>query len=632
MEPNGVKLVNLYPDPNWVGPGRLNYTSALAGSQNWREELIRIDHNFSDRLKVFGRFSNDSANIYSPYGGSFANSVSSKIPGISATNSTRPGTNAVFRATMIPSTSLINEAGVSFTSRIITQQVASSLGTRTGLGIDIPEIFPGNDQDLIPQIGLGSNYAGINIPRENRKNLYSFDVYDNVTKTAGRHVFKAGFLYSFCHNRAQDTSNTNGNFTFNTSLSKDPVANLLLGLPFTYAEDEALIVSRIRFGILEGFVQDDFRAASRLNLNFGVRWSNFFNPYDTRNVLTNFLPWLYDLAKAPLMNRSTGRPTPGTGDPLNGIIVAGRNSPWGRRVTQNDTNLWGPRFGFAYDLFGNKKTALRGGAGMYYTRPLVGTFLNSAWSNPPFSRSVTYNNPLLANPTGGSEAPVGVSALTTLGAPLTASTVYQWSMGVQQELFQRALLSVNYVGSRGLRLMNNVNINTPPAGSVVSGVNVNGVRPYPGFGNINQREMSGSSVYHSLQATLNRRMARSLTFGLAYTWSRSIDVASGDRGDSPPDVYNIRLRERGPSDFDRTHILTTNFIYNLPKPVKGKTSVAALALNGWQLSGIVRMFTGKPFDVVLSQDVARTGVVQGQRPDIIADTKGPRTTEEWFNR
>ena len=379
-------------------------------------------------------------------------------------------------------------------------------------------------------------------------------------------------------------------------------------------------------------MQDDFRVTSRLNLNIGVRWSNFFNPYDTQNVLANFLPWLYDVAKAPVMNRSTGRPTPGTGDPLNGIIVAGRNSPWGRRVTQNDTNLWGPRFGFAYDLFGNRKTALRGGAGVYYTRPMLGTFINSAWSNPPFSRDITYNNPLLGNPNGGSEAPVGVTALTTLGTPLVASTVYQWSMGVQQEILRQALLSVNYVGSRGLRLMNNVNINTPPAGSVVTGVNVNGVRPYPGYGNIAERRMSGSSVYHSLQATLNRRMARSLTFGLAYTWSRSIDVSSGERGASPPDVYNIRLRERGPSDFDRTHILTSNFIYSLPKPVKGKTSVAALALNGWQLSGIVRMFSGKPFDVALSQDVARTGVVQGQRPDIVAPTKGPRTAEEWFNR
>ena len=484
---------------------------------------------------------------------------------------------------------------------------------------------------MIPQIGLGSNYAGLNIPRETLKKLLSFDVYDNVTRIAGRHVFKAGFLYSYGGNQEQDAANTNGNFTFNTNLSKDPVANLLLGLPFTYTEDEAVIVSRIRFGILEGFVQDDFRATARLNLNFGVRWSNFFSPYDTENVLTNFLPGLYDPAKAPVINRANGRPTPGTGDPLNGIIVAGRNSPWGRRVTQNDTNLWGPRFGFAYDLFGNRKTALRGGAGVYYTRPLLGPFINSAWSNPPFSQSITYNNPLLANPTGGSEAPIGVTALNTLGSPLPASTVYQWSMGIQQELFRRTLLSVNYVGSRGLRLMNNVNINTPPAGSVVTGVNVNAVRPYPGYGNIAERRMSGSSAYHSLQATLNRRMARSLTFGLAYTWSRSIDVGSDDRS-LPPDPYNIRLRERGPSDFDRTHILTSNFIYSLPKPVKGKTSVAALALNGWQLSGIVRMFSGKPFDVTLSQDVARTGVVQNQRPDIIAPTKGPRTAEEWFNR
>ncbi len=126
---------------------------------------------------------------------------------------------------------------------------------------------------------------------------------------------------------------------------------------------------------------------------------------------------------------------------------------------------------------------------------------------------------------------------------------------------------------------------------------------------------------------MNRRISRGLTGGIAYTWSKAIDDGSSDRDatDIPPDSRNARA-ERGPSNYDRTHIFTGNFIYRLPAPFRSPI------VRGWQLSGIVRMWTGQPFDVTMSADVAQIGAVQNQRPDVIADSKGPKTVEQWFNR
>jgi hypothetical protein len=629
---NAVKLLALFPDPNFRGPGAINYTSAVASQQRWREEMARIDHNFSQSWKLYGRYAQDSALIRNPYGGSALTSIGTRFPGISTTRATRPGKNMVVNMTNIFSQTLLNELNFTYSGREITQNPVAGTADRTRLGIQIPEIFPENDGNVIPTINLGSGYAALNVSRVWLKQLYNIEFTDNLTKTFGRHVFKTGGVYSFGGNRENPTGPlTNGSFSFTTGFSRHPVANMLLGLPFTYTEAERFVVSNARFGMAEAYVQDDLRATSRLTLNLGIRYSNYFNPYDRDNVLSNFLPSAYDPARAMRIDRVSGRPLAG-GDPLNGVIVAGRNSPNGKRVTNSNLHLFGPRVGFAYNLSGKGRTALRGGYGLYYTRPLIGTFINNAFDNPPFSRSVTIQTPQFDHPGEGQEAAAQVVNLTALQNPMKAPRIHQFSFGVQQELVKQAVLSVNYVASRGRSLMRPFNINSPPAGEALAqGVHVNFVRPYAGFGNITQRQNTASSKYDSLQVSLNRRLAQKMTVGVAYTFSKSIDDASSDRGgsDVPPNSLNPRA-EWGPSDFDRTHILTTNFLYYLPRVTHHRA--AGAALNGWQLSGILRFWTGRPFDVVMSQDVAGIGATQNQRPDAVGDTRGPRTVEEWFNR
>lgn len=631
MDPNALKLISLFPSPNTLLAGNLNYTSAFPTKQTWREELIRIDQIFSDKLKFFGRYAQDSATYLNPYGGSTATSIDSNLPGISTTLAQRPGKNLVLNLTSIPSPSLLNETSVTYASRMITRDPVMDFTDRSKLGLTTPELFPENIGNLIPVITLNSSYATLVVSRAYLKKLFNFEFSNNLTWTKGKHIFKFGGYYTYGGNRENSSAATNGNFNYNTGFTGNPVANFLLGLPSQYSEAEHMVVAHTRFAGVEAFAQDDFKVSQNFTLNFGVRYAAYFNPWDVDKVATNFMPSAWDPAKAPQVSPSTGRITIGTGDLLNGVIIAGQNSPFGDRVTKDNTNLWGPRIGFAWVPFGARTWVVRAGYGIYYSRPLIGTYINSSFDNLPNSTSVTILSPTMANPGGGSEG-LASPNLTALDLNMKAAAINQWSLNLQHELRRDTILSVSYVGSAGAHLLRPLNINTPlPDPTIVtSSASLNSKRPYLGWGNITQRQSSASSNYHSLQAKFDQRWKDTLDLGVAYTWSKSIDNSSSERlgTDVPPNSYDADM-ERGPSDFDRTHIFTTNFIWYMPKFVRG--GFAGGILNGWQFSGIGRWWSGNPFDVTMSVDVAGIGPVQNQRPNVIADTKGPGTSEEYFN-
>ena len=624
---NSRKLMDLYPLPNFRGPGSINYTSAAASRQNWREETARIDHTFTDALKIYGRYTQDAMDLTNPYGGTALGSVTTRFPGIALTTGDRPGKNFVLSGFHNIRPSLFQQFQFTFARRFYDLRARAEVANRTRLGITLPELFPANDGDVIPGISLGSNYAAISPFHVSHKELINMEFSDNFSKIYHAHSIKFGGIYSYGANLEQPGNvNTSGTFGFATNFAKNPVANFLLGYPNSYTEVERPVISDARFAMFEAFVQDDWRIRRNLSLNFGLRWSNYYNPYDLHNVMSNFLPWLYDRSKAPQLVRNNGTIVPGTGDRLNGIIVAGRNSPFGERIANDNRNLFGPRFSFAWAPLRGRRTAIRGGWGMFYTRPLIGTFINNAFDNPPFSRSVTLNLPSYESLGGTAEASSAPN-VTALGLPLKAGTAHRFSFGVQHEVMRSTILDVSYVGTRGLRLMRPLAINNAAPGSVPTGTNVNLLRPYLGWGNITQRQTSSGSIYHALQVSLKHRLGKKLFVGIAYTWSKSIDNSSSERGgsDIPPDSTDARA-ERGLSDFDRRHIFTGNFIWSLPAPIRSPF------FRGWQISGIARMWSGRPFDVVMSQDVAGIGATQNQRPDVIADTRGPRTIEEWFNR
>jgi hypothetical protein len=356
-------------------------------------------------------------------------------------------------------------------------------------------------------------------------------------------------------------------------------------------------------------------------------------PVDADNVLTNFDPALFNPARAYQIDATNLR-VPGTGDPLNGLIVANQNSPYGRQVVKSYWNTFGPRAGFSWDPSSKGKTAVRGGYGMYFDRTLVGIALQNAFVNPPFAFAAQFNAagaavPTLSNPQGGAQRnnETLVPGLIAMSTDFKIPTTHQYSVGVQQELGARFNLDVAYVGSQGRNLLWNLQINQTPPGTTAP---TNRARPYPGYGNINLRSTTATSSYNSLQVSLSRRLAAGLQVNGNYTLSKAVSDASADRGATQQDIRNLAA-ERAVTNYDRTHIFGVHYVWELPFD-RDASLMRYNLLGGWQISGSTRYATGIPLTIITSATSSNSIGGGSLRPDLVGDPEGPQTVTDWFNK
>jgi hypothetical protein len=334
----------------------------------------------------------------------------------------------------------------------------------------------------------------------------------------------------------------------------------------------------------------------------------------------------------------------------NGIGIAGQNGiPEG--LVKNHSNNWGPRVGFAYDLTGRSKTILRAGFGIMYER-IQGNDVYNGGGNIPFSASVTNTGVSLSNPgillqTGQKVVnpilPASIVGTSYDGYKLPTS--YQFSLGIQQALGAKTVLTLSYVGNQNRHQSYRNETNLPAPGVLPSLINntvqFNSVVPYTGFGSINLYENSGNSHYNSLQASVNAKLKKDLTFQAAYTYSKAIDSAAGNGsgGDlqSLANPYN-RSYGVGPAWFNRDHVFTANFIYDLPFFRGEKRQLVRTLASGWQFAGYITAETGLPVNVYLGGPAAYNGLPNyqgngpgGNRPNVNGAVTYPGTASQWFS-
>src|SRR5258708_4652949 len=265
---------------------------------------------------------------------------------------------------------------------------------------------------------------------------------------------------------------------------------------------------------------------------------------------------------------------------------------------------WQPRVGIAYQV--TPKTVVRAGAGVFSPRRGVGdsVFLGG---NPPFqpTASISFGN--VDNP--------GAALSSTAAPPLTVTTqskafknpeAWNWNLMVERETFLKSVVSVGYVGRRGLHLQRESNINQPTPDVVAAnpGVNLDALRPYKGYNSIRETDNVASSTYTSLQVQWNRRFAQGVLFGVSYTLSKSMDDGSAQR-DIIPDTY-FAHNLWGQSDFDVRHVFIANFLYELPF-LRAQHNLAGKIMGGWQVSGIFQAQTGTTCGVAVSNDYVGVG-------------------------
>ena len=632
------------PLPN--APGN-NFSGSRGVPTDVPETLFRIDHYFNSKLSVMGHFIHDGTDQQ------FATTLwnSSTYPTL-GTDFQNPSWSAVVKLTQTISPTLVNETSWNYNGNKINITPVGIFAQPAGWSVK--EFYPENALSRMPDINLGGTY-GVNYqnggwPWVNRANDHQ--VRDDLSWTKGSHNFKFGGQWMMYKKDQQIFGQTQGSYTFDGAFSGNAVADFLLGFAKSYNELAIQDIGYWRNDSYSVYAADNWRIKSRLTLNLGVRWDAIPHVIEVNNRMSNFYPDKYDPSKKPIFNADGSMDPTGPGFEtvsgvplsnvpfyLNGMVVAGQGgTPAG--MVKNYYNTFAPRIGFAYDLAGNSKTIIRGGFGMFYER-IQGNDVYNTGPNPPFSfnpgvSSVYFSDPSTSTINGAKASvpifPAGVTALAYDDYKLPTSM--QWNFGIQQQLGQRSFFGISYVGNsnyhqRDNRELNAVPLSDPNRLAIKNGqYTTNLARPYLGYSGITYGETATGSNYHSLQANFRVDAWEGLTFQAAYTWSHSLDYGSVD-------FYTIsnpfdRSYDYGPSNLDRRHILSLNYIYQLPI-FRNNTGVAGSLLGGWEFSGITLIQTGTPLTPTLGKD--NLGIGGGQsRPDVVNEIDYPQTVSAWFDK
>jgi hypothetical protein len=663
IDPNMQKMMNIFPLPNApdvINGGALNpsgqwYNYSITDSQKRPgfQYSARVDYNVSDSIHAFFR-STDYGNHNKG-----TTSAVNRFPWMADADIdySLGGYNHGGTVTWIASPTVVNETIIGY-ARWTEQQLYRNDWLaklqKDQLGVTIPQLFPSqNALGVIPALNFGSTNIGPNaatVRWEGRFPLVdiadSWTVSDNLTKIWRSHQIKTGVAFELVHylfvqsgpsdvwSGRFDFAQNTGNTAYNTTY---PYANMLLGDFNTYQES----TNRTQYSpitpILEFYVQDSWKAAKRLTLDLGVRFTVGVQQYQGSASAavpggyqsSSFVPGMYNAASAPILyqpalNGSTrvaidprsptqylpealvGQIVPGTGNLMNGIVVSGQNG-YPRALVDYQGILPAPRAGFAWDIFGDGSTAMRGGFGMFYNPRNGSGVTGDMQSNPPnvYQPQVTYGSTATFLNAQGTITPPDFSRTLDRSNPVTR--VYNATLGIQTRLPAKMVLDVAYVGTFGQNIGTTTQLNNLPYGTrfLASSLDPtrsrpqalpdNFLRPYQGYGSIPYVSFDASSNYHALQSSLQRRFSGGFQVGVVYTYSKAMDYSDDDKGNVVT-FNDRRVWNYGLAAYDRTHIFATNYVVDLPGSHL-KNSLARGVLGGWQISGLTRFQSGSPLSV-----------------------------------
>ncbi|MCU1242888.1 MAG: hypothetical protein JWO71_3614 [Candidatus Acidoferrum typicum] len=626
---------------------------------NLKEEIVRIDHNFTSKFSVFGHFVAEQVT----QGYSISQWSGANVPTVGDTFG-NPSYSGVIHTTYTISPTLLNEASFNYNGNRINIIPFAGAGLKSlavPSGFVSNRLFSGpNNLNRIPNIDLngsaGTHFEVSSWPWVNKADDYQ--IRDDVSITKGAHQLKFGGSWAL-YKKVQDLfGQTQGSFGFDGTFTGNDFADFLLGDAKGYGE---LAIQDHGFWnnvSWAAYAQDNWRVNRRLTLNLGLRWDGVPHTYEANDRMGNFYPSLYNPANAAVMITDPNNPAFGTISPsspglgtspnpilagvplyLNGIGIPEKNGvPKG--LVNNHWAAFGPRLGFGYDLTGSGKTVVRGGFGIMYER-IQGNDMYDAGPNIPFSLNVGLQSVTLANPgvslaTGNlANRPINTADITGLAVnnyKLPAS--YQWSIGVQRQLNSKSVLTVAYVGNQGRHQSDRSEYNLPDQAALPSLIGGSKYSlapglPFRGFHSIRLTATEANTHYNGLQIDVNSQVGRDLQLRAFYTLSRAEDPSNGGTGGGDlNNVSNPYLGWRydiGPSGFDRTHVAVVNFIYDIPLFRGNQSRLLKATVGGWQVSGIVTMESGVPINIGISGGQGGNGLPNAtNRPDSVGSITYPQ--------
>lgn len=609
LNAGAMATLGLLPEPNAGAPGAQAGNFLRIASQPFSSNQydVRIDHQFSEKNTLFGRYSRGKATSVNP--GNFNGFIGG------GTNNINNSISTILDDTHVFSPNVVNEVRAGYTRHNGSFEIAGigdglDFANKNGIAVyPFPVLmFP---NIVFSPSGLSSGSQsftnlGSGGPNLNIENI--FQVADNLTWNRGSHSFKMGGDF---RRRRFDVNFGGGQTIFgsifssssNDAGSGSPLADFLMGFPAQLTGTQLPDWARLRDLYTGYYFQDDWKLTSKLTLNIGIRYELFSQPVDARD-------------RGSLFDARSGK-----------FVVPGA-SGYTRAIVDGHHNNFAPRFGFAYGA--NTKWTVRGGAGVFFGPRSPNQQTTVFGSNPPNAPTVItpsvsatttvappilLNSPIQVGPTNPDLStftpanPLGLLIRTADFTNSRLALIYQWNLGIQYQAKRDLVLEAAYAASRGTRLTTRVNLNQIQWERALAGFTTQADRLFPNVGNQVVMDSSmGNNTYHALNLRAEKRMGYGLNFLVNYTWSKNLEGGSGGNSSmsqnggttNPLDSWNLR-KERSYSAMDLPHVFVTSAGYELPfgkgKPWASENVVARTLLGGWQLNGIFTKQSGFPTDI-----------------------------------
>jgi hypothetical protein len=681
IDPNARALLNLFPLPNAVDPtGTNQYNYVFQTEQDWprNDQVLRVDWNIAQNTTAYGRLQfgyekrAGGVSLLGSTGGWPQMATKYEIDTVSYVNTVLHTFNPTLYGEFTVGVNWAHQNTSPF------DEAAREANDRRLVLPGMPQFFPeANPLGIIPQAIFGGGVPGnpLQFGIEQRFPFFGyntlFNVSGNITKISGAHTMKAGLFVEHTTRPAARTSSFNGTFNFSTDTQNRlntnvGFANALIGAISEYVESDGHPSAHGEFFISEWYAQDTWRMKRNFTLDAGVRFYYMTPTRSDGDQVAAFEPGEWNSAQAPQLFQPVSTPQGRRGlNPLTGEIVPsvyiGRLVPGSGNFTNgmhtydgtpqtNSPFRVSPRVSFAWDVTGDGKTAIRGGAGVFYDRYADDIILDLIELPPvlnTYRTNYTTISELLSNQL------TATPSVARRVEPFTPPVVYNWSIGVQRDIGFNLVGDAAYVGNAGRHQLITVDLNGRPYGyayqpSSLDLTNVVGgqpqpfadnfLRPYQGFDRIQQREFTGYSDYHALQFAVNRRRSSDgLSVGASYTYQ----ISNKSLGTIDPFIDDNRARNYT-SNGRRPHVLVFNYSYDVPNlSQKWNNLLAKVVFDNWQFSGVTTITSGTyggfgyNFANVPTGALSGTGAINGgaSRVVITCDPnlpRGERTFERQF--